>query len=175
MGYYIGFGLLALAVALQSSVLHTLNVAVPFVDVQINGQPGLVLILVLAWSVHATWEEAFFWAFSGGLMQDLLAVTPPGTSVIPLLLVVFMIRSLADSIDSIAPLLLPVFAGIATVLQYGVVLIILTLFENYAIDPLRVAEQFLLPAAIYNIVFIWPVYVILRRIQKRLPEPQSGY
>ncbi len=175
MGYYIGFALLTIAVVLQSSLLHTLNVTVPFVDVQINGQPGLVLLLVLAWSVHATWEEAFFWAFSGGLMQDLLAITPPGTSVIPLLLVVFVIRNLSESIDYLAPLLLPVFAGVATALQYGVILVTLTLFENYAIDPLRVAEQFLLPAAIYNIVFIWPVYVILRRIQKRLPEPQSGY
>jgi rod shape-determining protein MreD len=175
MGYYIGFVLLTLAVVLQSSVLHTLYVTVPFVDVQISGQPGLVLVLVLAWSVHATWEEAFFWAFSGGLMQDLLAVTPPGTSVIPLLLTVFVIRSLADSIDFITPFLLPVFAGIATLLQYVMIIITLTVLENYAVNPLRVAEQFILPAAVYNIIFVWPVYIILRRVQKRLPEPQSGY
>jgi rod shape-determining protein MreD len=175
MGYYIGVVLLAIAVVLQSSVLHTLYVTVPFVDVQISGQPGLMLMLVLAWSVHATWEEAFFWAFCGGLMQDLLAITPLGTSIIPLLLVIFVIRSLADSIDFITPVLLPVFAGVATGLQYAIIIVVLTLLENYPVNPLRIAEQFILPAAVYNVVFIWPVYIILRRVQKRLPEPQSGY
>lgn len=187
MGFYIGLFVLFIAVTLQSSWLHSLSMsvstglfhqwvpAIPDVGVQISGQPGLVIMLVLAWTVHSAWEEALFWAIVGGVMQDLLAVTPLGTSVIPLVVTVFLIRSLSEQLYHFSPLLLPLFAAFATALQYGIILFVLTVISGYTLEPVDVVQQHLLPALVYNAAFILPVYIVLRRVQKRLPEPQSGF
>lgn len=83
MGYYVGIVILALFAALQNSLLPALQNSLPSQLSQFNGQPELVMLAVLAWAWHASDRETIFWAFIGGMMQDVLnPVIPTGISAI---------------------------------------------------------------------------------------------
>ena len=87
MGYYLSLPALILAAALQSSLMGQLRIA--------GGAPDLVLILVLLWSIHAPLNEAIFWAFVGGITLDLLSVIPLGSSVMGMLIMIYLIKRLS--------------------------------------------------------------------------------
>jgi len=166
MGYYISVVILGIAAALQSSILPAIRIE--------GGQPELVLLLVISWAVHAEWEEAVFWAFAGGIMQDLLAITPTGTSAIGLVLVVFGIKLMSKQLYRFNLLLLIGFALLGTILQH-LILNLMLLSIGYRIDPVASIKYFTAPALFYNFVLILPVYWIVRRVQNRLPKPQTGF
>ena len=161
MGYYLALILLPLAAALQSTWVPLLRID--------NGQPDLVLLLVAGWAVRANWREAIFWAFVGGIAADLLSVLPTGTSAIALLLMVFAIRALAEQLYGANALFLVAFVIAGTLLQEGISTVILTLI-GFGSDLVQWAELLLLPTLFYNLILTLPVYWLLRRIQKRLPN-----
>lgn len=166
MGYYIGMVTLVLVAALQPTVLPAIRV--------FGGQPDLTLLLVLCWSVHAELEESVFWAFLGGITLDLLSITPLGTSVIGLLIMVFAIRSLSQRLYSFSLFFLVGFVAIGTILQHVILITVLT-STGYPTDFVSIAQYFTLPTLVYNVVLTVPVYWVLRRFQKRIPEPQRGF
>lgn len=119
MGYFLALPFLALAAALQSSVLPYLRLY--------SGQPGLVLLLVLCWGLHAPLEEALFWAFVGGLLQDTLSIVPLGTSVVPLVLVLFAAEAVRRQLAQVTFITLTGMVAAATILNQVVVMIVLAL------------------------------------------------
>lgn len=166
MGYYVGIVALILAATLQPSVLPAIRIY--------GGQPDFVLIMVLCWAVHAELAESIFWAFLGGVALDLLSIVPLGTSVIGLLLMIFAIQSLSQRLYSFSLFFLLVFVALGTVLQHTIAVMALT-FVGYTPDFASAAQYFTLPTLVYNVVLTVPVYWVLRRIQKRIPEPQRGF
>lgn len=166
MGYYVGVVALVLAAALQPSVLPAVRI--------FGGQPDFVLLMVLAWSVHAPLEESIFWAFVGGVALDSLSLAPLGTSAVALLLMVFAIHTLARRVYSFSLFFLLFFVALGTLVQHLMLYSVLTL-TGYAPDFVSTAQYFTLPTLGYNLVLAVPVYWVLRRIQKRIPEPQRGF
>lgn len=160
MGYYISIPVLALVVALQSSLLPDYRL--------LSGQPSLMLLVVLSWAVHADWDEAIFWAFAGGIMQDLLAPVPTGTSVIAPLLMIYALKTLQFSMFSLSLLLLVGFALIGTVVHH-IILIVALAITGYPVDVLTMIPNFTLPTLLFNLVGVLPVYVVVRLMQNRLP------
>lgn len=166
MGYYVSVPFLALAVVLQSSVLPYWR--------WYAGQPDLILLLVLCWAVHAQWQEALFWAVLGGLLQDVVGLTPLGTSVIGLVLLVFAIQSISTNVYRFSVLLLVVAVVVGTFLQHGILYAVLGITQT-PVNILESLRYFTLPTLSYNLLLLLPLYWLLRRIQKRLPRPQSAW
>ena len=161
MGYYLALILLPLAAAFQSTWVPLLRID--------NGQPDFVLLLVAGWAVRASWQEAIFWAFVGGIASDLLSVLPTGTSVIALLLMVFAIRALAEQLYGANALFLIGFVIAGTLLQESISAAILAVIGFHG-DLVQWVEFLLLPTLFYNLILTIPAYWVLRRIQKRLPN-----
>lgn len=163
MGYYIALPLLALAAALESSVLPYLRLY--------SGQPGLVLLLVLCWGLHAPLEEALFWAFVGGIFQDLLSILPLGTSTIALVLVLFAVEFIRKQVYrvSIVTLMIMILAG--TVLQEVISFIVLSLIGAPR-DLGEVLPYVLVPEIFYNLILMLPLYGFLRLFQRRIHRPE---
>jgi rod shape-determining protein MreD len=166
MGFYLAIPLLIFAAALQTSILPGMFAG--------SAQPELVLIIILSWSIHAEWEEALFWVFTGGIIQDLVSITPTGTSILSPLIVVFIMTLLGRALYRFNVILIFLFVAIGTVLHHIAIAITLTL-TGYAVDPGMMIQTYSLPTIVYNLLAVIPIYWILRRIQNRIPRPQSAW
>lgn len=166
MGYYVVVPIIALLVAIQSSVL-------PFFR-WYSGQPNLVLLLVVAWAVYASLEESLFLAFLGGIAQDLLSVQPLGTSVIPLVVVVFVIATVRAQLYAINFLLVLGFVALATFVQQIVSLVILSQV-GFGSDLISYIRYVTLPTLAYNSALILPVYWFVGWFARRTPRGGFRY
>lgn len=166
MGYYLAVPILILAVVLQTG----------FFPIFFGGlaQPELVLLIILSWAVHAEWEQAIFWAFMGGILQDLMSPAPLGTSVIAPLLIIFAIKWLESSLYRFNIIFLIGFVIFGTILHHLILVLVFNL-TGYPTDISNLVRLFTLPTVAYNLIGILPVYFVLRRIQKRIPKPQSAW
>ena len=127
MGSYWSLPLIALAVVLQSSVIPQIRI--------FGGEPDLVLLLVLSWSVNGRLEQDVTWAFVGGIAQDLMSATPLGASVIGLVLLAFGIDQLKQQVYRIGFMLIIALVIAGTILQ-KVVLMIVAGFSGFTVAPI---------------------------------------
>lgn len=166
MGNYLSIPILVLAVALQSGVMPQFRV--------LGGAPDLVFLTVLAWSVHAPLEGGITWALVGGIMRDLLSAAPTGMSAIGMLLVVFLVGRLTEQVYSVGLLLLAALVTVGTLIQQGVLFVLLWLTGN-PVDLVTDFTYVILPTLVYNLIFIWPVYWFTRRIQRRYAQDRRFF
>lgn len=159
MGNFLSLPILAVAAALQASLMPQIRL--------LGGAPDLVFLLVLAWAIHAGLEEGVVWAFAGGIMQDLLSAAPTGTSTLGLLLLVFAISGLGQQVYRIGFVLMTGVVLTGTLMQQIVLMLILSL-SGFRIEWLTSITYVAAPTMFYNLVLIWPVYWLVRRVQKRL-------
>jgi rod shape-determining protein MreD len=126
-----------------------------------SGQPNLVLLVVIAWALAVDWREAFAWAFAGGLLQDLLSIAPLGTSVLPLVVGVFVLKLLDQQFEGLS-MLLYFAVAVAVSLFAQIVLFVALGLVGYPIDLIPTIRYFLLPTMAYQIALALPVYVLVR-------------
>lgn len=158
MGSFLSLPVLALAAVLQAGVVPHIRF--------LGGGPDLVFLAVLAWAVYAPLEQAVLWAFVGGIMQDLLSAAPLGMSSVGLVLVVFMVYAVRGQVYSVNLLLLALLllAGVAV---QQVVLLALLAFTGLPLNLVRDLNYVVFPTIAYNLVLFWPVYLVMRRLQRR--------
>jgi rod shape-determining protein MreD len=186
MAYVLALPILALAAVLQVGLLPRLLVdsidfgVLPFLNVPLevpiyHGQLSLVLILVLSWTVHAPIEEAIFWAFVGGIFQDILnPIIPTGVSVLGFLLMVFAIKAFEQNFYRFSIVLLTSFVLIGTVIQHLSVFLALSL-QDYSVPIVELLQTFTLPTLGINLLACFPIYFLLRQVQIRLPRRQAAW
>lgn len=87
-----------------------------------NATPHLVLVLGIVWVVAAGFESGLVWAFTGGLVLDVLAERPLGTSAFALLIAIAGAALLARLLARVRPLapipLVFVFSLVNSLLVY---------------------------------------------------------
>lgn len=160
MGVFIGFPILALAAVAQSTFTPQIQL--------LGGRPDLVFLLVLCWSIHSNLDTAVMWAMMGGIMQDLLSQLPVGTSTLGMVPLVFIISGLSRQVYRIGFVTLIGLVIVGTLLKFFVQLIIL-LLSGYSLSLIEIGYV-VMPTLFYNLVFVWPIYWFVRRIQRRLGE-----
>lgn len=150
--------ILILAAVLQTTVVPALMRA-------FNGEPDLIFLIVLSWSVKAPFEQALLWAFVGGISADLLSAAPTGTTVVGLALTVAMVSVLREQVVRVSLLWLIPLAVLGTVLHKTAYVIILALVGSgppIAASLLAVG----IPTLAYNMVALLPVYFLVRLAQR---------
>ena len=163
MGNYLGIPLLMLAAALQVSFIPQIRI--------LGGEPDFPFLLVLSWAVFARLEEGVAWAVFGGIVRDLVTAAPTGTSVLGMVIVVFIVDRLKQQIFGVGliPLVGLVIGG--TFLQKLIYLFVIT-FAGYEVPPLDMLTYVILPTVAYNLVVFWPVYWFVRRFLRPSAEPR---
>ncbi len=159
MAIYLSVILLGLAAALQSSVTPQIRI--------LGGQPDLVFLLVLAWSVNVPLEAGLIWAFVGGIMHNLLSAAPLGVSSMSMILMVFVVDAIRRQVYSIGLPLLVLLVIFGSLFHQLFVTVILSLV-GHQIAFLDSLSYVVAPSIAYNLVVIWPVYWFIRHIQRRL-------
>jgi rod shape-determining protein MreD len=164
MGTYWSVPLIALAVILQATVIPQIRI--------LGGEPDLVFLLTLSWSINGRLEQGVAWSFVGGIAQDLLSAAPIGSSVLGMIILVFGIEQLKQQVYRIGFMLIVGLVIAGTVLQ-KVMFMIVAGFAGFTIYPVENFTYVILPTVAYNLLFIWPIYVLIRRIQRRAPREQN--
>jgi rod shape-determining protein MreD len=159
MGNYLSVLILGLAAAVQSTFVPQIRL--------LGGGPDLVFLIVVTWSVSARLEDTVLWALVGGILQNLLSAAPLGTASMGMILVLFALDAVRRQVYRVGiPLLILIIIFGSLVYQLVVMLILsLTGFEIRFLDSLRYV---VLPTIAYNLVFVWPVYWFVWRVQRRL-------
>jgi rod shape-determining protein MreD len=152
----LGLPLLALAAALQSSLLP-----------QLTGRavPGLVFLLVVCWAIETDWQQGVVWAFTGGMMLDLLSSLPVGTSTIPLLVMAYPLGGVGEQVYRLRlPLLLGV--GFFGTLAQQLLMLILIALLGHRVAWIQNFSSIILPTMFYNVLLILPISWFIRRLQR---------
>lgn len=174
MGRYLSIAILGLAAALSASFVpqfiafvEALLSSVTPIQINSRGQPSLVMLLVICWSVRSSLGDGFLWALVGGIMLDLLSILPIGTTSAALVLIVFVVNGVARQLLRMRILFLLAMTIFATVFIAAFTVIALFLLGNtYDIPSLILLV--LLPTMIYNLIAVLPMYAIVRFLQRRL-------
>lgn len=159
MSNWISFPILILAAILQTTFMPQIRI--------LNGTPDLVFLFVFAWSINATLETGVAWAFVGGIARDLMSATPLGTSTIGLLLIVFAISQVRGQVYGVGFTLFIGFVIAGTFVEQVTMMIVLAA-TGYPINLVEGFTTMILPTVAYNLLFVGPIYWLVRRLQKRL-------
>lgn len=164
MSLHVGVPLFALAALLQATVAPYFRV--------LDGQPDLVVILVLAWAILDPGREGMVWAFVGGLFLDLLSGVPLGISSLALLPVAYVV-GLTEARVYRANVLWPVLLTAGGALAYHVTYMILLRFLVGFPLVWSVAFRYVtLPSIMFDVVLIVPLLRGLGWLYDRLHPPR---
>lgn len=140
--------LLLAAVGATAAALIELTV-VPYLRVG-DAYPHLVLVLGVIWTVASGFEGGLVWAFVGGLVLDVLAQRPIGSTAFALLVAVGGAAVIARFLSRLRPLV-PILAVAALSLVYSMTLfVLLGALGSPVPDPQPVAT--LAPGVAYDTV-----------------------
>ncbi|HVL54191.1 MAG TPA: rod shape-determining protein MreD [Vitreimonas sp.] len=156
--------------AVGATVAALLEVTVvPYVRVG-DAYPHLVLVLGVVWVIAAGFESGLAWAFTGGLILDVLADRPIGSTAFALLLSIGGAAVLARLLSRLRPL-----APIPLVFLFSLVNSTLVLvFYGALRTPIPVANpiETLLPGAIYDTVLAAVIGPLVISIYDRAAEQE---
>lgn len=174
MGRYLSIAILGLAAALSASfapqfiafIEALLSSITPF-HINTRGQPSLVMLLVICWSVRSSLGDGFVWALVGGIMLDLMSILPIGASSAALVLIVFVVNGITRQLLRLRFLFLLAITAFATVFIAAFTIFALFLL-GYSYDIPSLIRLVILPTMIYNLIAVLPVYAFVRLLQRRL-------
>lgn len=157
---------LAAVGAVVASLLE-LTIA-PYLEIG-GARPTFVLVFTVIWTLTAGFEGGLMWAFVGGLMIDLLAPRPLGTTVFLLLLAVGTTSIVGRALAG-GRYLVPILAVFLITLGYvGLLGILLSTLRAPTpdFDPVAVVG----PVAAYNAVLAIVIGPLALALRDRYGEP----
>ena len=161
--YYLGIPLLMLAAVIDSSVLVEIR--------YLNGQPSLLLMMIVAWGLLNSLGDGLAWAFIGGIFADLMSATPTGTSSLGYSLALIVLAITMGRVGR-RNLILPLIAGaIATVILQSVTFGVLAV-NGYSLPIRPVITTWMLPSMIFNALGIILVFRIMGGIIEFFRPPK---
>jgi rod shape-determining protein MreD len=161
--YAIGAPLLMLAAVIDASVLSHLRYA--------NGQPSLLLLILAAWVLLVSLDEALPWAIMGGIFADLLSVTPTGASSLGFVLMMLALKFNFGQVGRRNWVLPPLAVILGTLIYQAVVLVFLIL-SGWAVSPLGALLRWMLPSLVMNALGMVIVFGVMGRVVEFFRPPR---
>jgi rod shape-determining protein MreD len=160
----LGIPVFALASLVQGAVLSRLRVY--------GGQPDLILVIVMAWSILDRDREGIVWAFAGGLFADLFSGTPMGVSSLALVPIAFAV-GLTEAQVYRTNIFLPLVLTLLGALAFHIAtLLLLRLFAGVALPWSEAFWYVTLPSVVLDVILIIPVLRVLGPLYERLHPRQ---
>jgi len=164
--YYIGLPLLLLAAVIDASVLVQVR--------YLNGQPSLLLLLIVSWGLLNELPDSLPWAVMGGIFADLLSVAPLGASSLGFVLALAAVNSLFGRITR-RNLGVPLVAVVVATVVYQAVVLVLLLFSGWSASPLGALLRWVLPTVVFNFLGILVVFRSLALVVEFFRPPSVPY
>ncbi|MBN1286959.1 MAG: rod shape-determining protein MreD [Anaerolineae bacterium] len=158
MGNFLGLVLLSVVAILKSTLMPHLQVR--------GGAPDLMLMIIISWALLAPYEEAFTWAFMGGIVQDLLSGVPLGASALGLLIVAFVANQLQTQLYR-SNLLIVLSLTLAGSVVLHVVMMGVLAASGYAVNWTYNLAYVTLPTVILNLILVVPIFRVMMGLYNR--------
>jgi rod shape-determining protein MreD len=165
MSLLLGIPLLLAAAVFQSAVLSHVRV--------FGGQPDLVVIIVLAWSVLDDDREGMAWAFVGGLLLDLFSGAPFGLSTLVLVAMAFVVGLAEAQVYRNNVLLTLLLTLLGTAAYHIGHMILLRFAAGFNIIWAEAFWYVTLPSVLFDVILILPMLRVLGHWYDRL-HPRLG-
>ncbi len=150
---YAAVPLMAFLVVLQTAVL-------PYFPI-LGFVPLLPFLVALAWGLVRGFNEGVAWAFTAGLLLDILSTAPIGVSSLAFMLAIAIVIMATQTIPG-NPFFLPIIQSVvATFIFLAVQFLVLRLLGHQFVLEAILA---ILPTAFLHGVLILPIYWILNRL-----------
>jgi rod shape-determining protein MreD len=155
---YLAAILLAVAVFAQATLVTRLRF--------FGASPNLVLIGLLSWSLLQGPQSAVLWAFIGGLVFDLIAGLPLGTSSLALMLVCAL-AVLGEGSFFQGHVFLPMIAVAVATPMYAWLILLTEQLRNVPVDWAGATLRVVIPELLLNVALISMVYPAMRWLIQR--------
>jgi rod shape-determining protein MreD len=137
-----------------------------------GASPHPVLIGTIVWGSIASFEASLAWAFAGGLMLDVLAPRPLGTTALVLLIVVAIAAAAARALSQIRlRMLAPIVAALPLSLLYSVIVVLVVAGVDRSSPPPD-PVPLLLPGAVADVFAVAVVVAAVTLVRSRRDEPE---
>ncbi len=162
MAVLVAFPVFSLLLILQSAVLSRVTL--------LHGTVDLVLLALVAWSLHKRVQTAWHWGIIAGVLFSIVSAMPYGASLVGYLLVVGFTLMLRRRIWQ-APLLAMLIATfVGTLVVHALALIALRLAGN-PLSWMDAINLITLPSVLLNLLLAVPAYVLFSDLANLLyPE-----
>ena len=164
--YYIGFPLLLLAAIIDASVLVQIR--------YLNGQPALLLMLVISWALLNDLPESLPWAVMGGIFADLLSVSLLGPSSLALVIAVVIVSAIFGQISRRNLVIPPLSIALATMVYQSVWLVLVILTTGRSIPIPGAVVNWMLPSVVFNFLGILIVFRIMGTLAEFFRAPAAA-
>jgi rod shape-determining protein MreD len=161
--------LLLAAVGATAAALIELTVVVPYLRVG-DAYPHLVLVLGVIWTVASGIEGGLVWAFVGGLVLDVLAQRPIGSTAFALLVAAGGAAVVAQFLSRLRPLVPIVAVAILSLVYSMTSFLLLGALRTPVPDPDPVGT--LLPGVAYDTILAVVFGPLVVAIHDRVVETE---
>ena len=156
MAILMGVAVMGLGIMLQTAVFSRTPLLYGTLDV--------VLLLLISWALqpkikeHAVW----FWAVFGAVFIGFISIVPAVAYILTYLAIVFIIRWVQKKIWKASVLVLFLGTALATVFQQSVVYGTLRFFNGVSLPLSESFTLVIIPSMVLNLLFAFPVYLLLK-------------
>ena len=133
-------------------------------------RPDLMVTIVVIWSLLVGGIEAMVMAFLGGVLLDLLAGNPLGSSALGLIAVAGLSSPWRLGLRRTNPMLHLVTVFVGTVAYYTVIVVVIDSLQA-RVDVRDAWLAVAIPSGLLNLVLTIPLLELLRRLDVRLRGP----
>ncbi len=162
MSYLLGFPLLGLLVALQSSLIGHLEL--------LDGRPDLVLLAVVGWALTGRGREAMVLGFFGGMLLDSFSAVPLGWTAGVMVLIAAMISYSEGQFWGANPLM-QLAAVLAASVMFHLAGMLVVLLMGRQLDFTLAISRVLLPSAFLNLLLALPAAQLTEAAKNSLFPP----
>jgi rod shape-determining protein MreD len=162
--YYIGFPVLMIVAVIDATFMQLFRLW--------GGAPSLMLMVIVSWTLVADLEDALPWAVMGGIMRDLLSVSPTGSSAVAFVVIVIAIDRIFPKINWHNIAIPPPTVLVASYV-YGLMMFGFHRIAGWDVPFLDGLWYIILPGAIMNFAAILIVFRLIGGVNNFL-RPQRG-
>lgn len=151
----VAIGFTTVLAVIESSLTNHLRI--------LQGNADLVLLVLMAWSLHKRVQSAWQWGIIAGLVMGIFSALPFGTQLAGYLLSIGIALALRRRVWQVPILAMVISVFIGTLITHGVSFMALKLSGN----PLRLADALnlvTLPSLILNLIFLLPAYGLMNEM-----------
>ncbi|MBI2939215.1 MAG: rod shape-determining protein MreD [Chloroflexi bacterium] len=159
---YLAMIVLLLGALVQAAVLPQVQIG--------QASVNLVLLLVVSWSMLRGIEEGTLWAIVGGICADLFSAAPFGVSIVALGCVALLAATIGEPLRQLHDYLPLISVALLTIVYYLVLGIAMALF-GWPVDWTPTVALLVLPAATLNTLWMVPVHLLLRAVDRCTARP----